>query len=325
MFTRLQDFFTGLVGLRSAAQADFNQDGTLDLFMRSVCGGCGKGFLLAGNPSANHWMRVRLHGLASNRDGIGAKVKLFNAGARQFREIRSTAGAGYDAHENVAHFGLGTSAQVEYLRIQWPSGTDQWIAGLPSDTLLTIMEGASGPPTLDSPSSLTAEFTDEGLVRLDWVDVADNELGYLVERSLDGNTFEAFATREPNSTTTYDSSFQGATIGRTVRYRLRAVWLDDVTSGPSNVATVNIVVTGLDEESSLQIYPVPASDRLTVRSRYLLEEIQLVNTRGIEVHALQRVQDYTVTLSTGHLPVGVYFLIVRTSEGVTRRKVAILR
>ena len=79
--------------------------------------------------------------MASNRDGIGARLTLESAGARQTAELRS--GGSYLSHNDVrAHFGLGNAQQVDRLAIRWPSGRMETATGLISIRFYVAREGA---------------------------------------------------------------------------------------------------------------------------------------------------------------------------------------
>ena len=108
---------------RGAAYADIDNDGDLDLLITTNAGPP----LLFRNDGGNrnHALRVKLRGTSSNRDGIGAVVRIEYAGEKQWQMLRS--GSSYlSQSELVLTFGLGEKTRVASLRIEWPSGkTDQ--------------------------------------------------------------------------------------------------------------------------------------------------------------------------------------------------------
>jgi enediyne biosynthesis protein E4 len=91
--------------------------------------------------NANHWLGVRLVGVQSNRDGIGARVKV-NAGERIWvDEVRS--GSSYDSNNDLRlHFGLGQRSKVEWIEVRWPTGRTETFEGGDADHLLTLREGS---------------------------------------------------------------------------------------------------------------------------------------------------------------------------------------
>jgi hypothetical protein len=99
--------------------------------------------------NTNHWIAVRTVGTKSNRDGIGARIRV-KAGSRVLvDEVRS--GSSYDSNSDMrVHFGLGPTAKVEWVEIRWPSGLLEHFANLPADEIHTLKEG-SGVPADTSP------------------------------------------------------------------------------------------------------------------------------------------------------------------------------
>ncbi len=123
------------------AWADYDNDGFLDLFVANWQGSK-PNFLYRNNGNTNHWLKVRCVGAASNRDGIGAKVRV-KATIRgksmwQLREI--SGGTGFGQTSLLAHFGLGDAARIEVLRIEWPSGVIQQTNDVGINQSLTMIE-----------------------------------------------------------------------------------------------------------------------------------------------------------------------------------------
>jgi tetratricopeptide (TPR) repeat protein len=122
---------------RGCAFADFDNDGRVDVVTTSL----NDAVELFRNESTgeNHWLAIRLIGVKSNRDGIGAKIKLVTAGGDQFNQV--TTGAGYASSSDVrAHFGLGAEKIVKLIEIRWPSGITQRLKDVAADRLLTVTE-----------------------------------------------------------------------------------------------------------------------------------------------------------------------------------------
>jgi tetratricopeptide (TPR) repeat protein len=124
---------------RGCAFADFDNDGRVDVVTTSL----NEPVELFRNESTgeNHWLAVRLIGVKSNHDGIGAKIKLVTgAGDAQFNQI--TTSVGYASSSDVrAHFGLGREKVVKLMEIRWPSGVTQKLKDVAADQLLTVTEG----------------------------------------------------------------------------------------------------------------------------------------------------------------------------------------
>ena len=126
---------------------DYDLDGFLDVMFGS---GGGKGlYRNSGVPQAagpegaenhgNHYLRVELAGVESNRSGIGARLTATSGDLVQAREIFG--GRGYEQDELVAHFGLGAREKVDQLEIRWPSGRVDVLTDVPVDRKIRIIEG----------------------------------------------------------------------------------------------------------------------------------------------------------------------------------------
>lgn len=128
---------------RGAAHGDYDRDGDLDVLITTNHGPAA--LFRNDNGTRNHWLRVRTVGTKSNRDGLGAVVRVTGAtSGRQWGMVRS--GSSYCSQSDLAlTFGLGrdTRATVE---VEWPSGHRQKLADVPSDRVLTIEEGKGTPP-----------------------------------------------------------------------------------------------------------------------------------------------------------------------------------
>jgi hypothetical protein len=139
---------------RGLASADFWNRGQLDLVMTVLDGSP----LLLRNrtPEAgrSHWLTLQLVGTASNRDGYGAKIELTLAGAQRMGEVR--AGSSFlSSSDPRLHFGLGSIAKVDAIRVRWPSGRDEEWREVAADQILQLKEGSgksiSVPPNITKP------------------------------------------------------------------------------------------------------------------------------------------------------------------------------
>lgn len=123
---------------RGCAFADFNLDGKVDVVVASL----GDSAELWENvsPGPNAWLNVRLVGTQSNRDGIGAVVRV----GKQSNVMSSAVGYASSSHDGV-HFGLGSAQTLEPIEIRWPSGTVQSMPGPAVNRRIEVREPAGTP------------------------------------------------------------------------------------------------------------------------------------------------------------------------------------
>ena len=123
---------------RGAAYGDINNDGALDLLVTT---NGGKVHLFQSSGVTNNSLRVKLVGTKSNRDGIGAVVRVASGkGDRQWQMLRS--GSSYLSQSELAlNFGLGTTTKADALEVQWPGGQLEKLSNIQGGQTVTIEEG----------------------------------------------------------------------------------------------------------------------------------------------------------------------------------------
>jgi hypothetical protein len=122
---------------RGAAHADFDGDGDVDIVVATLNGPA----LLFRNDGAtrSNWLRVRTSGSRSNRNGIGAVVRVTSASGTQSQTVRS--GSSYASQSELAlTFGLGRDPRVTALEVRWPSGKTQALGDLAPNQVVAIDE-----------------------------------------------------------------------------------------------------------------------------------------------------------------------------------------
>ncbi len=129
-------FAVPLVG-RAAATADYDNDGDSDIVIMNS----NQRAVLLRNDGGNlkNWLGIKLVGTRSNRDGIGAKVRLVAGGLTQIREVKS--GSSYASGSDTRLlFGLDAHQRVEKITVVWQNGTIQELEGVSVNQNLTIVE-----------------------------------------------------------------------------------------------------------------------------------------------------------------------------------------
>jgi enediyne biosynthesis protein E4 len=101
--------------------------------------------LLCEQGHPGHWLQIMLHGRQSNRDGIGAHVRVMAGDLTLIDEVHG--GRGYQSHWGSSlHFGLGSHDHVDRVEIRWPGGGAQVVEQVAADQRLTITEATAGKP-----------------------------------------------------------------------------------------------------------------------------------------------------------------------------------
>ena len=146
---------SGLAGLpafssRGAAYADFDNDGDIDMVYTNLDA---PPTILENVSNPQHWVTVRTIGTRSNRDGIGARVKLTAGDLVQYASVRS--GESYlSGNDPRVHFGLGQKSNIDGLEIRWPSGQVERLRSVPLDRIVSIEEGKGITQVLEARKQL---------------------------------------------------------------------------------------------------------------------------------------------------------------------------
>jgi enediyne biosynthesis protein E4 len=129
---------------RGLAAGDIWNDGHVDIVVTT---NGGPSYILRNEtPTPNHWLGIQLVGHKSNRDGIGAEIKLTTSKGTQLVTV-STAGSYLSSNDRRVHCGLGSDAVAQSVEIRWPSGTVQTLKNVRGDRVLVVDEPTTSQGT----------------------------------------------------------------------------------------------------------------------------------------------------------------------------------
>jgi hypothetical protein len=132
------DFLGAVRAHRGCAFADFNQDGRIDVVTSSL--GDRPELWENVSPGDKTWLILKLRGTKSNRDGIGAVVRMGD----QTNHMTTSVGYASSSHFGI-HFGAGQRKDIERIEIRWPSGIRQTLRNVKTNQVLEVREAPEVP------------------------------------------------------------------------------------------------------------------------------------------------------------------------------------
>ena len=122
---------------RGCGFGDFDGDGRIDAVVTSL--DANAELWMNRSPNSHHWLDVRLRGVKSNRDGIGARIKVVTKAGAQYNH-QTSAVCYASSSLGPVHFGLGDEATAQSIEIVWPSGIKQTLENVRADRILDVTE-----------------------------------------------------------------------------------------------------------------------------------------------------------------------------------------
>lgn len=325
----------------SAAVADLNGDGWVDVYTGSDNEAGQYSRLLFNEPGANHWLTLRLIQDAPNRRAVGARINLWSEGTLQIRDI--TAGDGFVSQnmDQSAHFGLDTATVVDSVVVRWPDGQEDRWTSIGADQAVTLAKGGgfNEPPEPFRASSaiLTKRTGKRVTAEVAWEPSADPEgatLTYTVAvRNPDGDIVHV-----SDALSEIGYTFDADTTG----FGFADLWEFAVTASDGihvrRSLNVGVVPLGADTEQaevpaalSLQsLWPQPATNRFTVevnsahpaQADWKLIDMQGRTARTGSVHLGAGPQ--SMVIETGGLGAGMYILRLASRTAMVSRALVLV-
>lgn len=122
---------------RGCAFGDFDGDGRVDAVVTAL--GADAEIWMNRSQHSGHWLDISLQGTKSNRDGIGARIKVVTKSGAQYNHMTTSVGYA-SSSDGPVHFGLGPDAKADIVEIHWPSGMVQTLQNIAADRILKVVE-----------------------------------------------------------------------------------------------------------------------------------------------------------------------------------------
>lgn len=122
---------------RGCAFGDLNGDGKIDVVATALARPAE--IWTNDSPATGHWLDIALEGTKSNRDGIGARIKVVAASGTQYNHMTTSVGYA-SSSDGPVHFGLGSNSKADSVEIHWPSGKTQTLTNIRADRVLSVKE-----------------------------------------------------------------------------------------------------------------------------------------------------------------------------------------
>lgn len=296
------------------ASADFDNDGDLDIAVALPQGG----FDIFENKfeTKNNWLKVKLNAQTLNRSALGTRIIVYFKDKNGEQRILTNAIGGRHGcasrSDITAHFGLGKTTLIDSVTVKWSSSKRTILRGVQVNQTLTIDE-TTNPVRPPYPIDLQVIAATNNQLQLTWKDLANNELGYIIQRSkaTADSGYITLDTLRPNTTSYLTPNTAGNNFYRVFAYNASA------NSAFSNTATLNTPsVCGL----TVSVDTFFVSPEKSITSCDSLLKISVPQVANLQYQWFYNETPVANAISNNFTAnkTGVYSLKVKNSLGCTR-------
>jgi|GEM_PF-2171590 len=309
---------------------DFNGDGKMDIVVSQLAP---EDFLLLQNnsPTTNNYLKIKLVGVDSNRDGLNSWIEVYKDG-NQYSRYTQAGEAFMGQNSSTYHFGMAEYSTADSVVIRWTSGWVDRIQDVATNQALVITEYSTSGALPVTLTSFNAKNVENKSTELVWsTEVEENSKSFEIERSTNGRSFERIgnilAQGDSNSPTNYRFEDHFTTHHPIYYYRLKMIDIDGAFEY-SNIVAVRF--SAKNEFTIQNLYPNPANTNevwLTLAtSKDISSTISLFDNLGRSVISQNTnlpAGQTEIALDINHLPNGLYMVVVETTNGKAYEKLLI--
>ncbi|MEO0727469.1 MAG: FG-GAP-like repeat-containing protein [Bacteroidota bacterium] len=185
---------------RGLAYVDYDMDGDLDVFVNSLedtINGGNVHFYRNDLVSSNNWVQLKLEGTVSNRDAIGASIKLYPTdGPTLMRQI-SGGGSHASQHSSVAHFGLSDLTAIDSIVVRWPNGEEETFPGVAINERHTLTEASAPEVRIEFRLDMSFQEADGEGVFVEINETDGSTTRHLMYSPFQDDQYSVFVNRPP--------------------------------------------------------------------------------------------------------------------------------